>query len=138
MHTLGREPRLNLFNPQWTVRSSNYQGPSARILDGTVRNSTLGAGTLIKGGSVTNSILRREVVIEDDVEVEDCIIMDHTLVRRGTRLRRVIVDRYNVVEAGSIIGYDLEADRAQQRFVTESGIVVLEKGPYTPESTRFH
>jgi hypothetical protein len=43
-----------------------------------------------------------------------------------------------VVEAGSIIGYDLEADRAQQRFVTESGIVVLEKGPYTPESTRFH
>jgi glucose-1-phosphate adenylyltransferase len=138
MDTQGREPRLNLFNPQWTVRSSNYQGPSARILDGTVRNSTLGAGTLIKGGSVSNSILRREVVIEDDVEVEDCIIMDHTLVRRGARLRRVIVDRYNVVEAGSIIGHDLEADRASQRFVTQSGIVVLEKGPYTPESTRFH
>jgi glucose-1-phosphate adenylyltransferase len=138
MDTLGREPRLNLFNPQWTVRSSNYQGPSARILDGTVRNSTLGAGTLIKGGSVSSSILRREVVIEDDVEVEDCIIMDHTLIRSGAKLRRVIVDRYNVVEAGSVIGYDLDADRASQRFVTQSGIVVLEKGPYTPESTRFH
>jgi glucose-1-phosphate adenylyltransferase len=138
MDTLGREPRLNLFNPQWTVRSSNYQGPSARILDGSVCNSTLGAGTLIKGGSVRNSILRREVVIEDDVEIEDCIIMDHSLVRRGSRLRRAIVDRYNVIEAGTIIGHDLDADRARQHFVTESGIVVLEKGPYTPESTRFH
>jgi glucose-1-phosphate adenylyltransferase len=137
MDLLGREPRLNLFNPQWTVRSSNYQGPSARILDGRVRNAGLGAGTLIQGGSVINSILRREVVVEDDVELEDCIVMDHTLIKRGARLRRVIVDRYNVIEAGQRIGHDIEADRAG-RFVTESGIVVVPKGPYTPESTRFH
>ena len=81
---LGAEPRFNLFNPRWMVRSSGYQGPPAKILEGTVRNSMLGAGTLIKGASVRNSILRREIVLEQDVELEDCIIMDYVIVRRGS------------------------------------------------------
>jgi glucose-1-phosphate adenylyltransferase len=134
---LGAEPRFNLFNPQWVVRSSNYQGPTAKILAGSVHNCVLGAGTLVRGASAVNSILRREVVLEEDVEIEDCIIMDHTLIRRGSKLKRVIVDRYNIVEAGTRLGYDLEADRAGH-FVSPSGIVVLPKGRYTPETTRFH
>jgi len=137
LDVLGETPRFNLFNPQWTVRSSNYQGPTARILDGTIRNSTLGAGTLIRGGSISHSILRREVVVEPDVELEECIVMDHTLIRRGARLRRVIVDRFNVVPAGTRIGYDRDEDEARW-FTTESGIVVLPKGAYSPQSTRFH
>jgi glucose-1-phosphate adenylyltransferase len=134
---LGGEPRFNLFNPQWVVRSSNYQGPTCRILDGSVRNCVLGPGTLVRGASAVNSILRREVVLEEDVEIEDCIIMDHTLIRRGSKLKRVIVDRFNVIDSGTRLGHDLEADRAGH-FVSPSGIVVLPKGRYTPETTRFH
>lgn len=137
LDVLGETPRFNLFNPQWTVRSSNYQGPTARILDGTIRDSTLGSGTLIRGGSISRSILRREVVVEPDVELDECIVMDHTLIRRGARLRRVIVDRFNVVPAGTRIGYDRDEDDARW-FTTASGIVVLPKGPYSPQSTRFH
>ena len=134
---LGAEPRFNLFNPQWVVRSSNHQGPTCKILAGSVRNCVLGAGTLVRGACAVNSILRREVMLEEDVEIEDCIIMDHTLIRRGSKLRRVIVDRYNIIEAGTRLGHDLEADRAGY-FVSPSGIVVLPKGRYTPETTRFH
>jgi glucose-1-phosphate adenylyltransferase len=137
MDVLGEAPRFNLFNPQWMVRSSNYQGPTARILEGSVRNSSLGAGTLVKGGAINRSILRREVVIEEDVELDECIVMDHTLIGRGARLRRTIVDRYNVVPHGTRIGFDPQADRGRW-FTTESGIVVLPKGPYTPQSTRYH
>lgn len=137
LDVLGETPRFNLFNPQWTVRSSNYQGPTARILDGAIRDSTLGSGTLIRGGSISRSILRREVVVEPDVELDKCIVMDHTLIRRGARLRRVIVDRFNVVPAGTRIGYDRDEDEARW-FTTASGIVVLPKGPYSPQSTRFH
>jgi glucose-1-phosphate adenylyltransferase len=81
--------------------------------------------------------VRREVVLEDGVEIDNCIIMDHVLIRAGSKLKRVIVDRYNVIEHGERIGHDPGADRAN-RFVTESGIVVIPKGPYTPEGTRFH
>jgi len=64
------------------------------------------------------------VVMEPGVEVEDCIIMDNVRIGRGTRLRRVIVDRFNIIPAGTTIGFHTEHDRA--RFhVTESGIVVL-------------
>ena len=133
---LGGEPNFNLFNPQWLIRSSGYQGPPAKIVDGTIRNSMLGAGTLIKGASVRNSILRREILLEPDVEIEDCMIMDYVIVRRGSRLRRVIVDRYNTIEPNTQIGFDRAAD-AQKYFVTPTGIVVLAKGAYTPEFTRY-
>ncbi len=134
---LGLEPTFNLFNPRWPIYSSGYQGPVSKIVEGNISNSILGAGTLIKGASVKNSIIRREVVLEEDVEVEDCIIMDYTVVRRGARLKRVIVDRYNQIDPGDKIGFDRAAD--ERRFhVSPSGIVVIPKAPYSAEISRYH
>ncbi len=134
---LGLEPKFNLFNPRWPIYSSGYQGPVSKVVEGSISNSILGAGTLIKGASVRNSIIRREVVLEDDVHVEDCIIMDYTVVRRGARLKRVIVDRYNHIGPGEVIGYDRAAD--EKRFhVSPSGIVVMAKAPYSGDSSRYH
>ncbi len=124
---LGPEPRLDLFNPDWPIYSSNYQGPAARIIEGRIRNSLLGGGTCIRNATVRNSIVRREVVLEDDVELEDCIIMDYVHVKRGARLRRTIVGRYNTIAAGARLGYDPEAD-ARTAHVTPSGIVVIPPG----------
>ena len=46
---------------------------------------------------------------------------------RHVRLRRTIVDKWNVIPDGTVIGYDAVADR--KRFtVSESGIVVVEHG----------
>jgi glucose-1-phosphate adenylyltransferase len=134
---LGAEPRLNLFNPRWQIGSSNYQGPTAKIVDGDLRNCMLGGGALVKGASLRNTIVRREVVLEEGSELEDCIIMDYVVIRRGAKLKRAIVDRYNTVAAHARIGYDLDADRSRW-FVTDSGIVVVPKGDYTPEIIRYH
>jgi glucose-1-phosphate adenylyltransferase len=117
-----------MFNPQWPVYSSGYQGPVARVLGGTLKNSLLGAATVIHDGvKISNSIIRRETVIEDDVELEDCIIMDYTRVCTGARLRRVIVDRHNVIEAGDVIGFDAEKDR-QRYVVSAGGVTVVPSG----------
>jgi glucose-1-phosphate adenylyltransferase len=126
---LGDEPVFDMFNPQWPIFSSNYQGPVARVLGGQLRNSLLGAASVIHDGvCIKDSIIRREAVIEDDVELEDCIIMDYTRIGRGARLRRVIVDRHNHIEPGDRIGFDADADR--RRFhVSESGITVIGRGP---------
>ncbi|MGA7982405.1 MAG: glucose-1-phosphate adenylyltransferase [Chromatiaceae bacterium] len=125
---LGGEPLFDAFNPLWPIYSSNYQGPVARLLGGEVRNSLLGAATVIHDGArIHNSIIRRETVIEEDVQLEDCIIMDYCRICRGARLRRVIVDRHNIVEANERIGYDEEADR--QRFkVSPGGVTVIPGG----------
>jgi glucose-1-phosphate adenylyltransferase len=130
------EPRFNLFNPQWRIGSSEYQGPSAKFIHSEIDNSIISSGCLIKGAKVRRSIIRREVLIEEDVELDDCIIMDYSVIRRGARLRRVIVDRYNVIAAGSRIGYDLQRD-AERHFVSDSGIVVIPKGAYDGGPGRY-
>ena len=134
---LGAEPRFDLFNPQWFIRSSNYQGPSPRIASGEITNSVVGAGSLIKGARIRNSILRREIIVEEDVEIDDCIIMDYTVIRRGARLKGAIIDRYNEIAANSRIGFDGATDRARHH-VTGSGLVVLPKGPEIPDVTRYN
>jgi len=124
---LGAEPKFDLFNPRWRIGSSNYQGPSPKFLHAELDNSIISAGGLIKGARIRNSIVRREVFIEEDVELDECVIMDYAVLRKGARLRRTIVDRYNTIEAGDRIGYDADADR--RRFtVTDSGIVVVPRG----------
>ena len=133
---LGQEPRFNLFNPSWPIRSSTYQGPTARFLEGSIFNSIIGPGTLIKRATIRNSILRREVLLEEDVEVSDSVIMDSNIIRRGARLNRVIMDRNNIIDPDEHIGFDHERDR--QRFhVTESGIVVIPQGRFDAKNARY-
>lgn len=125
---LGAEPVFDAFNPEWPIYSSNYQGPVARVLGGQLTNSLLGAATVIHDNAkISNSIIRRETVIEEDVELEDCIIMDYVRVCRGSRLRRVIVDRHNIIDPGTVIGHDAAADR--ERFhVSPGGVTVVPSG----------
>jgi glucose-1-phosphate adenylyltransferase len=125
---LGGEPRFDAFNPQWPIFSSNYQGPVARILGGTIENSLFGAASVIyPGAQVRNCIIRREAVVEAGAELEECIIMDYSRIRRGARLRRVIVDRHNIIEPAIRIGYDAEED-SRRYYVSTSGIVVVPRG----------
>ena len=125
---LGAEPTFDMFNPKWPIYSSGYQGPVARVLGGNLRNSLLGAATVIHDGAqITNSIIRREAVIEENVELTDCIVMDYTRVCAGARLNRVIIDRHNVIEAGDMIGFDADKDR-QRYVVTPGGVTVVPSG----------
>jgi len=125
---LGLEPVFDMFNPEWPIFSSSYQGPVARILGGEVRNSLLGAASVVHDGArISDSIIRRETVIEQDVVLENCVVMDYCRVSRGTHLRNVIVDRHNFIEPGEVIGYDAEKD-AQRYTVTPGGVTVLPAG----------
>ena len=133
---LGLTPRFDVFNPQWRIFSSNYQGPVARILEAQMHNSVIAAGSMVHQASIRNCMIRREVIIEDDVELEDCVIQDYVWIKRGSRLRRVIVGQYNVIEAGSRIGFDPEADR-RRYTVTDGGITVVGPGEVTKSLRAF-
>ena len=124
---LGMEPRFDIFNTQWPILSGNYLGPVAKIMSGDIKNSIIGGGTLINGARIHNSVIRREVKIEEDVEIEDSIIMDYTVIRKGVKLKRVIIDRHNIIAPGTRIGYNHEEDAARYH-VSPSGFVVLPHG----------
>jgi len=139
LDVLGLTPRFDAFNPQWPIYSSHYQGPTARVVRSELDNVLLGAATIISEARIKNSILRREVVVESGAEIEDSVIMDYSRIGRGARLRRVIVDRHNVIPPGARVGYDAARDRAAGYHITEGGLVVLPLGDvrfYSRESQR--
>lgn len=124
---LGLKPRFDPFNKEWPIYSSNYQGPVAKIVRGTVENSALASGTVVNGATVRNSTIRREVFLDEGVVVEDSIISDYVTIERNCHIRRAIIDRYNVIKAGTHIGFDLEEDR-QRYHVSPAGLVVVRSG----------
>jgi glucose-1-phosphate adenylyltransferase len=67
------------------------------------------------------------VTIEDDVSVEDCLIMDHVILKKGCTLKRVIVDKHNVIEEGVEIGFTPDKDRFRCHIDT-SGIAIIPRG----------
>jgi glucose-1-phosphate adenylyltransferase len=126
MDLLGDKPRFELGNPLWNMYPAEYTGPDAKILSATVENSILSEGVTILDVSIKNSIIRRGVIIEDDVDIENCIIMDRTTIKRGAQLRTVIVDKQNVIGENEKIGFDPVSDRFRCH-IDSSGIAIIPK-----------
>jgi glucose-1-phosphate adenylyltransferase len=124
---LGESPRFELDNSLWPVHPSGYEGPATKILRGNIKNSMIAEGCFIRKATIRNSVIRSGVTIEDDVCVEDCLIMDHVVLKKGCRLKRVIVDKWNVIDEGAEIGYNPEKDRFRCH-IDSSGIALVPRG----------
>lgn len=121
MDLLGRTPKFELANRSWPIHTAPYRGPSARIVDGTIVDCQLGEGSIIDGATVRRSILGRDVRLLPGAIVDESVLLDHTVVGVGAQLRRVIADRYNMIEGGTRLGVDGSGG--------EAGITVLPRGP---------
>ena len=127
MDLLGESPRFDLDNRYWPIRTGQHPGPPARFIGGEVDNVHVGEASLVKRATIRNSILGRSVWVNEGAVIEDSIVMDHTTVGKGARLKRVIVDRFNIIPADSEIGVDPVMDR-RRHHVDPSGIVVVPRG----------
>ena len=127
MDLLGEAPRFDLDNRWWPIRTGTHAGPPARFIGGDVDNAHVGEASLIKRATIRNSILGRSVWVNEGAVIEDSIVMDHTTVGKGARLKRVVVDRFNIIPADSEIGVDPARDR-RRHHVDPSGIVVVPRG----------
>ena len=127
MDMLGEKPLFELDNNLWPIHPSGYEGPSTKILRGDIRNSMIAEGCTIHKAKIQNSFIRSGVVIEDGVSVENCLIMDHVILRKGCRFKKVIVDKMNVIDEGVEIGYDPDRDRFRCH-IDSSGIAIVPRG----------
>jgi glucose-1-phosphate adenylyltransferase len=124
---LGETPAFDLHNTQWPILGSVYDGPPVRFIDGEVRDSLIGEGCHIEGGSVIRSVLGSGVRVGKDAEIQESVVMDYAELGRGVKLKGVIVDRFNSIPAGLEIG--VGSGRGEERFFRDpSGLFVLERG----------
>jgi glucose-1-phosphate adenylyltransferase len=133
MELLDPVPSLDLYQPEWPIRTHHGQNPPARTVpgisgsEGIFINSIVANGVLIVGGSVQHSILFPKTLIGDEAVIHNSILFDGVKVGDGAELENAIIDKEVVIPPGERIGFDRDRDAA--RFsVSANGIVVVPKG----------
>lgn len=124
MDMLGESPLLELNNTLWPIHPSNYEGPATKILRGDIRDSVIAEGAIIHRAKIRNSVIRSGVIIENGVSIDESIILDHAVLKKGCSLRRVIVDKLNMINEGEQFGFDPDKDRFCCHL-DSSGIAVI-------------
>jgi glucose-1-phosphate adenylyltransferase len=121
------DPPLILKDPAWTIRSYKPQYPPTFISGADLRSSIVGTGCSLTDCRVVNSIIAPGVRVEPGAEVADSILFEDVVVRRGARLRKVIIDKSSTIPEARAIGYDGEADGRDFK-ISRTGIRVVPKG----------
>jgi len=125
-------PEFNLYDQRWPIRTCVTQQPPAKFVFaqegrrmGLAVDSIVSAGSIVSGGRVLHSVLSPGVRVNSYCEVEYSILMPGAEIGRYSRIRRAIINTGAKIPESSLIGFDLEADRARGYHVTEAGIVVV-------------
>lgn len=133
MELLDPVPSLDLYQPEWPIRTHHGQTPPARTVpgvsgsEGIFINSIVANGVLIVGGSVQRSILFPKTLIGDEAVIHNAILFNGVKVGDGAELENCIIDKGVVIPPGERVGFDRERDAA--RFtVSPKGVVVVPTG----------
>lgn len=97
MDLLDRNNPLDLFDSSWQIRSRNKSLPPIIVGEtGSVSNSSISDGSEIYG-TVKNSILGNEVIVEEGAIILDSVLMGNTTVKSGATVRKAIIGENVIV-----------------------------------------
>ena len=127
MDLVAVHPIFNLYNQQWPIYTHHSHLPPAKFIEGGIaQESIVGAGTIISGATVRQSVISSNVRLRAGAYVEGSVLGDGVVIGRGAVVRRAILDKDVVVPEGAHIGVDPEQD-AERYHLSPGGVVVLGK-----------
>ena len=125
-------PELNLYDRDWPVWTYQEQLPPAKFvpdergLNGETANVLISGGCIVIGSNIRRSVLFSNVRVEACCTIHEAVVMPDTLIGRGSRLSKVVIDRGCVLAEGTVIGEDPASD--SKRFHrSETGVVLVTK-----------
>ncbi|NYF10693.1 glucose-1-phosphate adenylyltransferase [Leifsonia sp. AK011] len=127
-------PVFNLYNREWPIFSQQLNSPPAKFVRdargdlGTMIDSIISLGSVLSGAHIERSVLGPWVTVESGALVADSVVFERVKIMPNAVVRKAILDKDVVVEAGASVGVDHDADRARGFTVTETGITVVGKG----------
>jgi len=125
MDILGEHPIFDLRNVRWPITTDATGEPIASLVRSHLDNAMVGQGSLVVDATIQGSVIGRNVKIGEGAHIQECVILDGTIVGPKARLRRVIADRFNIIPEGTTLGYDQKSDRASSG---KAGLIVLPRG----------
>ena len=106
MDLLGTDPAFDVGDSSWKIHSRNPLAPPEYIgAEAHVENSMISLGCEIEG-TVVNSVLGSNVVVEQGAIVRDSVIMAGTKVEKNASVTYSIIDENVIVEEGACVGED--------------------------------
>ena len=124
MDLISVHPVFNLYNQKWPIHTAETGNlpPAKFVKGGIAQSSMVSAGCIISAGTVRNSVLSENVIVEEGASVEGCVLMPGVRVGKGAVVRHAIVDKNAKITEGQIIGVDRRLD--EERFTVSKGGVV--------------
>ena len=106
MDLLGENPEFDVGDKSWKIHSRNPLAPPEYIgKDGIVKNSMIALGCEIYG-TVENSILGSNVIVEEGATVKDAVVLANSVIHKDATVSYSIIDENVTIGAGAIIGVE--------------------------------
>ncbi len=130
MELIGVKPDLNLYDNTWPIWTYQAQTPPAKFVfndddrRGEAVDSMVSGGCVISGSKVEHSLLFSNVRVNSYTHLKDVVVLPSVTIGRHCRITKAIIEKGCEIPEGTIIGEDLEADKA--RFhVSPAGVVLI-------------
>jgi glucose-1-phosphate adenylyltransferase len=134
LELLAHEPRLVLHDARWPILTRDEERPPVLLHDHATLEDSLVANGCRVAGTVRHSVLFPGVRVEEDAEVVDSVVMADTVVRRGARVDRAILDKYVSVGEHAVVGHG-EAPRGGE-LAWLDGVALVGKDAVIPGGVR--
>ena len=138
MELIGVSPELNIYDKEWPIWTYQEQLPPAKFIfddedrRGMAVDSMVSGGCIISGALVRHSLLFSNVIVDSYSSLQDTVVLPNAEIGRRCRIDKAVIDKGCVIEDGTVIGEDPDAD-AERFHVTEEGVVLV-----TPEMLGQH
>ncbi|KAB0466049.1 glucose-1-phosphate adenylyltransferase [Vibrio kanaloae] len=127
---------IDLYQPDWAIRTYEPQLPPARTVasvegnQGIFINSMIANGVVIEGGSAQNSIFFPKVKVSNAAIVIDSILFEDVEIGKNCHIQNCIIDKNVKVPDDTQIGIN-SRDDAERFHVSKQGVIVV------PSSYKF-
>lgn len=142
MELLSSSPPFDLYNYYWPIKTASFNTPPSKFIMGKkgrkdlIMNSIISEGCIVNGGLIKDSVMGRNVVIEEGAVVENSILLNNVHIGKKTRIKKAIIDKKVRIADNDKIGYDFNKDK-EKYFVSASGIVAIGSAKGIPPLCRY-
>ena len=124
MDLLGNNPEFDIGDKTWKIHSRNPLAPPEHIgKNGVVKNAMIALGCEIDG-SVENSILGSNVIVEKGATVKDAVVLANSVIKAGASVSYSIIDENVTIGKNAQIG--VEKSPSAEIVVLGRGISVAD------------
>jgi glucose-1-phosphate adenylyltransferase len=134
MELISPNPELNLYEPGWPIWTYQRQLPPAKFVfdddgrRGMAVDSAVSGGCIISGSHLKKTLLFSNVRVHSYSSIEETIILPGAVINRHCKIRHAIIDRSCEIPEGTVIGFDVEQDKANGFRVSSKGVVLVTRG----------